>query len=209
MDTDGFLPFIGISRHRLATDGEGVTTLAAFHGCPLACRYCLNPQCRGDEYGCMWYSPETLYEEVKIDGLYFTATGGGITFGGGEPLLHAGFIRRFRDICGTGWSIYVETSLNVDKGLVEELLPVVDGWIVDVKDIDADVYLRYTGADNRHVVENLTLLARGGKARACLVRLPLIPGYNTVDGVARSEERLRRMGFSRFDKFGYIVKADE
>lgn len=50
MDTDGFLPFIGISRHRLATDGEGVTTLAAFHGCPLACRYCLNPQCRGDEF---------------------------------------------------------------------------------------------------------------------------------------------------------------
>jgi len=33
----------GISRHRLATDGEGVTTLVGFHGCPLCCGYCLNP----------------------------------------------------------------------------------------------------------------------------------------------------------------------
>jgi len=38
------LPLIGICRHRLATDGQGVTTLVAFHGCPLRCKYCLNAQ---------------------------------------------------------------------------------------------------------------------------------------------------------------------
>ena len=32
---------IGISRHRLSTDGDGVTTLVAFHGCPLNCLYVL------------------------------------------------------------------------------------------------------------------------------------------------------------------------
>ena len=37
-------PLIGICRHRLTTDGTGVTTLVAFHGCPLCCRYCLNSQ---------------------------------------------------------------------------------------------------------------------------------------------------------------------
>ncbi len=36
---------IGICRHRIATDGQGVTTLVAFHGCPLRCKYCLNAQC--------------------------------------------------------------------------------------------------------------------------------------------------------------------
>lgn len=35
---------IGIARHRLSTDGDGVTALVAFHGCPIHCRYCLNPQ---------------------------------------------------------------------------------------------------------------------------------------------------------------------
>ena len=35
---------IGLSRHRIGVDGAGVTTLVAFHGCPLNCKYCLNPQ---------------------------------------------------------------------------------------------------------------------------------------------------------------------
>ena len=39
------VPFIGIDRHRLGIDGVGVTTLAAFHGCPLRCKYCLNHRC--------------------------------------------------------------------------------------------------------------------------------------------------------------------
>ena len=31
---------IGISRHRIGVDGPGVTTLVAFHGCTLSCKYC-------------------------------------------------------------------------------------------------------------------------------------------------------------------------
>ena len=37
-------PVSAVSRHRIATDGEGVTTLVVFHSCPLRCRWCLNPQ---------------------------------------------------------------------------------------------------------------------------------------------------------------------
>ena len=58
---------IGISRHRLTTDGEGVTTLVAFHGCPLRCKYCLNPQSFAQEGVWKQYDCEQLYEEVKID----------------------------------------------------------------------------------------------------------------------------------------------
>jgi len=35
---------IGFSRHRLSSDGDGVTTLVAFHGCPLRCLCELNSQ---------------------------------------------------------------------------------------------------------------------------------------------------------------------
>ena len=45
---NGLARIIGIARHRLSTDGDGVTTLVAFHGCLLRCRYCLNPQSLGD-----------------------------------------------------------------------------------------------------------------------------------------------------------------
>ena len=105
--------FIGFKRHCIATDGEGVTTLAAFWGCPLRCKYCLNPQSLREETKCTEYTPEELYERVKIDDLYFVATRGGVTFGGGEPLLQTDFIESFRSLCGDRWRIYAETSLNV------------------------------------------------------------------------------------------------
>lgn len=92
---------IGIARHRLSTDGEGVTMLVAFHGCPLRCSYCLNPQSLGDGGRFRKYSPEELYAETRIDELYFIATNGGITFGGGEPCLRFDFIREFRALCGS------------------------------------------------------------------------------------------------------------
>ena len=37
-------PVSAISRHRIATDGDGVTTLVVFHSCPLRCRWCHNPE---------------------------------------------------------------------------------------------------------------------------------------------------------------------
>ncbi|WP_303274161.1 radical SAM protein, partial [uncultured Duncaniella sp.] len=100
---------IGIARHRLSTDGDGVTTLVAFHGCTLRCRYCLNPQSLGDSGRFREYSPEQLYAETRIDELYFIATNGGVTFGGGEPCLRPDFIRHFRELCGESWQINLET----------------------------------------------------------------------------------------------------
>ena len=41
------------------------------------------------------YSIDELYEEVKLDNLYFLATEGDLVFGGGEPLLYSTFIKEF------------------------------------------------------------------------------------------------------------------
>lgn len=117
-------PLIGISRHRLSTDGEGVTTLVAFHGCPLRRKYCLNPQSLHSEGIWKNYDCEQLYEEVRQDELYFLATNGGITFGGGEPCLQSDFIYEFRQLCGQEWQLSVETSLNVTQENIEKLVPV-------------------------------------------------------------------------------------
>lgn len=78
---------IGLSRHRIGVDGAGVTTLVAFHGCPLRCKYCLNPKALSLNGVWKRFIPEELYNHVKQDDLYFRATSGGVTFGGGEPLL--------------------------------------------------------------------------------------------------------------------------
>ena len=74
MQSEITAPFIAINRHRLTTDGEGVTTLVGFHGCPLHCEYCLNAQClQADGVWCR-LTPGELYSEVEIDDLYFVAT---------------------------------------------------------------------------------------------------------------------------------------
>ena len=194
---------IGISRHRLTTDGEGVTTLVAFHGCPLCCKYCLNPQSFAQEGVWKQYDCEQLYEEVKIDELYFLATHGGVTFGGGEPALQSNFISEFRRLCGTGWKITIETSLNVPQENIERLLPVVDCYIVDIKDMNNDRYETYTGKSNTRVIENLRWLVIQGKAKQITVRVPHIPSYNTETDIENSIHQLKEIGLSDFDRFTY------
>lgn len=158
------VPLIGIARHRLTIDGEGVTTLVAFHGCPLRCKYCLNPTSLQPDGVWERYDCNQLYEEVRKDELYFLASCGGVTFGGGEPLLQNEFIRQFRQLCGPEWRITVETSLNVPLQNVEELISIVDNYIVDIKDMNNDIYQRYTGKGNERVLCNLRYLIGEGKA---------------------------------------------
>jgi len=197
---------IGISRHRLSTDGDGVTTLVAFHGCPLRCRYCLNPQSLDDGDRFREYSPEELYAETRIDELYFIATNGGVTFGGGEPCLRADFIRKFSELCGASWQLNLETSLNVPSVNIETLLPVVNTMIIDIKDMNLDIYRSYTGQSNDLVLDNLRLIADSGRQKDCIIRLPLIPDFNTETDRTASRSRLETLGFDNFDLFTYQIR---
>lgn len=193
----------GISRLRFDTDGPGIRTLVLLSGCHLDCAYCLNGNLRSGKAGSL-FEPEELLYRVRKDDIYFKASGGGITFGGGEPLLHGGFIREFRQICPPDWTITVETSLNVPKEDVEALLGSVDFWIVDIKDMDPGKYLEYTGESNEHVVENLGLLRERIDKSKVLVRVPRIGGLNTPEDVERSEGIIRNMGFDT-EVFEYVI----
>ena len=195
----------GISRHRLTTDGEGVTTLVAFNGCPLRCRYCLNKTSWELDKG-RDYTPEILFEEVKIDQLYFLATHGGVTFGGGEPLLQVEFIKAFRELCGPQWQILAETSLNVPFENVQTIDPILDGYIVDIKDMNPEIYQSYTGKDNSIVLTNLEWLLNSGDPNRIMVRVPHIPEFNTDEDVAKSKEHLTAMGVKNIDEFNYIIR---
>ena len=197
---------IGIARHRLSTDGDGVTTLVAFHGCPLRCRYCLNPQSLGDGGRFREYSSEQLYAETRIDELYFIATNGGVTFGGGEPCLRPQFIREFSELCGPEWRINLETSLNVPTANIKALLPMVNTLIIDIKDMNPDIYRDYTGQSNAPVLENLRMIADTGRQGNCIVRIPLILGYNTDSDRENSRKALEALGFTRFDLFTYQIR---
>ena len=206
MQSEITAPFIAINRHRLSTDGEGVTTLVGFHGCPLRCEYCLNAQClQADGVWCR-LTPGELYSEVEIDDLYFMATGGGICFGGGEPLLRSDFIKAFAEIMNPEWKLTIETSLNVPLENVKAIASLVQMWYVDIKDMNPDIYKAYGCKENKQVIGNLQWLAANGYADKVIIRLPLIPEYNTDEDRQRSQQQLEKMGFTNFDKFNYIVR---
>lgn len=198
-------PVIGIERHRIPTDGVGVTTLVGFYGCRLRCRYCLNPQSWAPDFHPQTITPEMLYEKVKIDQLYFLATHGGITFGGGEPLLYPDFILAFRQLCGPLWNLTLETSLHAPLPNLQRLAPVINDYIVDIKDMAPDIYFRYTGQPNEVVKENLQWLVNQNLTEHILVRIPHIPDFNTVEDIARSKQELQRMGLLHFDEFQYKI----
>ena len=200
-------PLIGIVRHRLATDGKGVTTLVAFHGCPLRCKYCLNNQCLDPKRVWRTITPEVLLDELLLDNLYFLATGGGVTFGGGEPLLRSEFIDEFCKIKVPEWKINIETSLNVELHHLERVLPHIDQFMIDIKDINPEIYREYTSRDNTQALDNLQwLLQHEGMAEKILVRLPHIPNHNTQDDVDRSRAMLKEMGIIHFDEFNFIIQ---
>ena len=198
-------PLLSVSRLRMGTDGAGVTTLVASRGCPLRCRWCINKALLREAKP-EHVSAAELVERVKIDELYFLATGGGVTFGGGESLLHAAFIRRFRELCPPQWRICAETSLAVPRENVVLAAEAVDFFIVDCKDMDGEIYRRYTGGDGALMRENLRFLLEKIGPERVLVRVPLIPRFNTPEDQARSAEALRDMGAAKLDLFEYVMR---
>ena len=186
----------------MGTDGVGVTTLVGFYGCPLRCKYCLNPQSFSPEARRETLDAMELYDRLKCDDLYFVATNGGVTFGGGEPLLNMDFLEDFKGIVRERWHLTAETCLSVAEENVMRAVKVFDELIVDVKDTSPEVYLAYTGKSNALTLDNLSILAQICPEKV-MVRLPLIPDYNTNEHVKKSEEYLRSIGLARFDKFKY------
>ncbi len=200
-------PLLSISRLRMGIDGEGVTTLVAGAGCPLLCRWCINKKILA-EAPAENISPSELLERVRIDDLYFQVTGGGITFGGGESLLHAPFIRAFSDICPSEWKIYAETSLSVPEENVDLAVEAVSFFIVDCKDMNADIYKSYTGADPELMKRNLRRLMDLAGPERIRVRVPLIPQYNKAADQERSVSELRAMGIENIEIFDYIIREE-
>ncbi len=195
------------ARLRMATDGAGVTALVGAYGCPLQCRLCINPQTwhpRSDgKPDFQRVTPGELYDRVRIDSLYYLATGGGVTFGGGEPLLHTHFITAFRAVCPKDWRIYAESCLNIPEENVRAAAEAVDHFFIDVKDMNPAVYKAYTGRDNTLVKSNLALLLSLVGTDRVTARVPRIPGFNTDADVEASVAELKAMGVTLFDVFTY------
>lgn len=184
---------LGIERHRMKTDGRGITTLVAVAGCPLSCRYCLNKEMLKQRKPEM-LSSEELIERLAIDHCYFLYTNGGVTFGGGEALLHSAQILDFSKKCPAEWNITIETSLNIPWELLAPLLTERFSFIIDVKAMQQEIYREYTDFKNDQVIENLKRLVKQLNPEQYVIKIPLIPEYSDMPEAMESKKFLQEMG---------------
>lgn len=198
---------MSINRLIVNTEGEGITTLVAFWGCKLKCKYCINPQCSEEETYRVSASPRELIQFLSIDDIYFVSTGGGVVFGGGEPLLQDEYILEVCKLIPEKWQIRIETSLNVSWENIEKLIPYIDKWIVDIKDGNPAIYKKYTRIDGKKVYKNMLMLNEAVGKEKIEIRIPRIPEFNNEEDVAKSVEQYKDLG--EIEVFDYIVNKGE
>jgi pyruvate formate lyase activating enzyme len=103
------------------------------------------------------------------------------------------------------WHISVETSLNVSLERLQTVAPYVHHYYIDVKDMNPEIYRRYTSISNSRVIDNLHWLSTHEDPKKVTIRLPHILDYNTEKDIAESRKQLKAMGFQDFDCFDYII----
>ncbi len=183
-------------------DGPGVRNTVFLKGCPLACMWCHNPESQsiqpqiirspsGERLAGREYSASELASLLNQQAALLRANDGGITFSGGEPLFQAEFVAEVIDLLHD-LHIVLDTCGYGRQQDFLLLLRRTDLVFYDLKLIDRDLHLHYTGYDNDLILHNLHLLSDSGKP--FIIRVPLVPGVTDTDenlaGIVKTVEKL-------------------
>ena len=180
---------VAFSIEKFAThDGPGIRTVVFLKGCPLRCTWCHSPESwsyaiekypNGETIGRTWTVDELVAEVLK-DKDFYDASKGGVTLSGGEPLAQGDFCAAFlAKVKAAGVATAVETSGFAPPKVVERLLPLVDLWLFDVKELDAEKHFGYTTRPLAPIQANLRRIDAALHTPGRIVlRCPLIPGLN-------------------------------
>ncbi|WP_458462653.1 glycyl-radical enzyme activating protein [Paenibacillus sp.] len=123
---------------------------------------------------------DMLFPVLLEDEDFFRNSGGGVTVSGGEPLLHAEFVRElFEKLKKHSVNTAVDTCGHVPWDAFERVLPVTDLFLYDIKHIDSAMHKQLTGMGNERILENLQRLSECNKRIE--IRMPFVPGCNSDD----------------------------
>lgn len=129
-----------------------------------------------------WWTLNDLMDTILKDRAYYVKSNGGVTASGGEAAMQTEFVREFLKRCKQNG---IHTALDIcgvlPRSRYEQLLPYVDLYLYDIKEIDPDRHKNFTGMSNEHLLDNLKWLVKAGpkanpKAKIW-IRTPIIPGY--------------------------------
>ena len=121
-------------------------------------------------------SPDAILQEVMKDRAFYGERGG-LTLSGGEPLLHGrSILPILQGAKEAGITTVIETCGVFDPSLLEDLVPLADLLLWDVKDTDPARHQANTGGSLATVLANLHRAdALGARTR---LRCILLAGVN-------------------------------
>jgi len=142
-------------------------------------------------------TPHELVELLVRDRHFYEASGGGVTFSGGEPTLHVDYLEEvLTKLKRQHIHIAIQTCGLFDfEPFSTQLLTKIDLIFYDIKLFDPDLHLRYTGVDNRVILENFVRLTRVAREKI-IPRVPLVPGITaTRENLSDIASYLRGLGY--------------
>lgn len=170
-------------------DGTGIRTIVFLKGCVLRCKWCCNPE--SQEYAIQTMqvqgkpkiigqdvTVEEVMQTVEKDRPYFRRSGGGLTLSGGESLCQPDFARDLLRAAGeSGINTAMESMGCAKYEVLEQILPWLDHYLLDIKHINSAKHKQFTGRGNELMLENAGKIAASGQTRLS-IRVPVIPTFN-------------------------------
>lgn len=165
-------------------DGPGIRVVIFFQGCALRCKFCHNPDTWTNEGG-EEYTPEDLVRKIERFKTYFSSSGGGVTFSGGEPLRQPEFLLEILKLCkNKGIHTCLDTS-GYGFGEYDEILKYTDLVLFDIKHFEKEGYKNITYMD---IGESLRFLEAMKKNNTKMwIRHVVVPGLTD------EEEHLKKL----------------
>jgi pyruvate formate lyase activating enzyme len=180
-------------------DGPGIRVTFFMKGCPLSCIWCHNPEGispytstveqvdrigerefrKNEEVG-KYYNTNDILAIIEKEKVFIDQSKGGVTFSGGEPLMQSDFLLEALMLCKEkGFHTTVDTSgFSTCDGFMK-IIPFTDLFLFDIKHLDNQKHIKFTGVSNDEILSNYRLIAESGKD--FMVRIPVVPGFNDDD----------------------------
>lgn len=132
--------------------------------------------------------PEVI-AQIDKDSIFYEESGGGVTFSGGEPLSQPEFLLELLAQCKKNeYHTAVDTSGYGAAETIKSISGMTDLFLYDLKLIDDDKHIKYTGVSNKLILENLQVISQLGKS--IIIRIPLIPGINDDESNIKASARI-------------------
>ena len=206
-----------------SVDGPGTRMTMFMSGCPLRCQYCHNPDTMEMKVGTL-ERIEDVVKRIKRYKPVFTASGGGLTISGGEPLFQIAFARRvLEEIHDAGIHTTIDTSGYLGSRLRDEDLDNIDLVLLDVKSGDEETYKKVTHRELQPTIDFGDRLSAAGKP--VWIRFVVVPGLtdapenvaNVVKIVSRWKSNVERvevlpfhnMGADKWHELGYPYTLED